>query len=401
MSIHPLHKLINLRKSTPEGITALYLNTALRTMAVSLVGIFFPVFLFLKTQEHFGQGIKIGLYGVIIYYLLWRMLIMIYLIPTSKVLSKVGYRWSMFISSVLLILQLLLFSIADHFFWLIPFITIIHALQSSFYWLSYRSLFTKDGAMSHLGEEVGTSAIIGQIASVAGPALGGIIITLWGFSSLFIVALIVVIFSGIPFFFMQRHKKNSPATISSVISWLKVKEHRNEEISFLGRRIDEMTYGIFWPIFVFLIAGTYEKQGLVASLGLVASTVMVYLAGKIFDKKHSLGVYKFGVIISTFLWTIKAFIKTFSQLIFIEVSTGTLSPFYWVTYDSLLYERARDESDNVLTFMVSRMMMVSVSLFIVAGFALLVASYSWRFFGIFGLAAVGTLLTIFMWEGEK
>jgi MFS family permease len=398
MSIHPLHKLIHLRKNTPEGITALYLNTALRTIAISLVGIFLPVYLFLKTQEHFGQGIQIGLYGVIVYYLLWRIFIVIYLIPTSKILSKIGYRWSMFISSILLILQLFLFSLSVNFYWLIPFISIIHGLQSSFYWLSYRSLFAKDGAMSHLGEEVGTSAILGQMASVAGPALGGIIITLWGFSSLFIVALVVVVFSGVPFFFMQHHKRNSPATVSSVISWLKDKKHRNEEVSFLGRRIDDMTFGIFWPIFVFLVVGTYEKQGLVASLGLVASTAMVYLAGKIFDKKHSLKVYKLGVFVSAFMWLVKVFVRTFNQLIFVEITTSTLSPFYWVTYDSLLYERARDEGDSVLTFMVSRMIMVSVSLFIVAGFALLVASYSWRFFGIFGLAALGTLLAKFMWE---
>jgi MFS family permease len=197
---------------------------------------------------------------------------------------------------------------------------------------------------------------------------------------------------------MQHHKRNSPATVSSVISWLKDKKHRNEEVSFLGRRIDDMTFGIFWPIFVFLVVGTYEKQGLVASLGLVASTAMVYLAGKIFDKKHSLKVYKLGVFVSAFMWLVKVFVRTFNQLIFVEITTSTLSPFYWVTYDSLLYERARDEGDSVLTFMVSRMIMVSVSLFIVAGFALLVASYSWRFFGIFGLAALGTLLAKFMWE---
>jgi hypothetical protein len=107
------------------------------------------------------------------------------------------------------------------------------------------------------------------------------------------------------------------------------------------------------------------------------------------------------VIASAIMWSVKAFVKTFRQMLFVEITTSTLSPFYWVTYDSLLYERARDEGDNVLTFMVSRMVMVSVSLFVIAGAAFLVAPYEWRFYALFGLAALGTLLTMFMWERGK
>ena len=400
MHVYPLEKFIHLRKDTPDGITAIYLNTTLRTLALSLVGIFIPVFIFVQTQRVFGEGIAIGLYGVIVYYLIWRLVVLFLVIPASLIISKIGFRWCLLLSALLLAVMLFLFSLTTIYFWVIILAAIIHGMQAAFYWLSYRSLFVKDGVLGRLGEEVSINAILSRVVAIGGPALGGIIIATWGFSYLFWIALVIVVFSGLPFFFMRYHRRNKQATLSSVINWLKVKKHRNEEISFIGRNIEGFVYAIFWPLFIFLVVGSYEKQGLVVSLGLVAGAIVILFAGRIFDKKYSFKAYRFGVIWVSVMYLARIFVNSLGKLVMIQVAHDMASPIYWVTFDSLIYERAREENNQVLTFMASRMIMVSVALFIVLGFAALIAAYEWRFSGLWILASIATLFTLTMWEGK-
>ncbi|MFC1710420.1 hypothetical protein ACFL0F_02045 [Patescibacteria group bacterium] len=400
MHVYPIEKLIHLKKNTPDGITAIYINTTLRTLALSLVGIFVPVFIFMQTQETFGEGIAIGLYGVAIYYLVWRLIVVLMVIPASSLVSKIGFRWCLLLSSLSLAILLFLFSLVTNNFWVLGIAVFVHAIQTSLYWLSYRSLFVKDGIMGHLGEEVGTNAILAKFAAIGGPALGGLIIAVWGFSYLFWIALVIVLISGLPYFFMRYHERNSTATLSSVIKWLKVKEHRNEEVSFIGRNIEGFISTTFWPIFVFLIVGAYEKQGLVASLGLVVGAITTLFAGRMFDRKRSLKAFRFGVIWVSIMYFVRIFVNTLGKLVMVQIANDIASPFYWITFDSLVYERAREEDGQVLTFMVSRMIMVSVALIAVMGFAILVAKYDWRFSGMWIFASIATLFTLTMWEGK-
>lgn len=401
MLVYPLNKLIHLRHNTPDGIAAIYINSMLRTLAISLVGTFLPVFLFLETQRVFGQGIHIGFYGIIFYFLLQRLVVTTLLIPTGKFISKFGFRWSIFFGNIFLAVVLGLFSLADKFFWVVPIAAVVSGFQISLYWLSRRTLFARDGILSNLGREVGLLTVSTRIASIAGPVLGGVIITIWGFSALFIIALIIVILSGVPFFFMSKHEHKISVSLVGVVEWLKNKKNRNEELSFLGRHVDSFVYALFWPVFIYMILGDFEKQGLAVSLGLVASTVVVYLAGRVFDKKHSERVFRFGVFANSAMWILRGLIKSFGQLVAVETSANAISPFYWVTFDSLVYERARDEDEEVMVFMIGRKLVVSLALFVVISVAFIVAKSSFRFWVLWVMAALGTLSTVFMWEKRK
>jgi len=312
-----------------------------------------------------------------------------------------GFRWSIFAANMCLIVLLALLSFANDVIWVIPIAAVLHGLQNPLYWLSYRSLFATEGVLSNLGREVGFSAITTQMAGIAGPVLGGVIITVWGFPSLFIVALIIVVMSGVPFFLMPKHKHTYSASFKDVIEWLKKPKHRNEELSFLGRRIDDFVLTLFWPIFVFLILGDFEKQGLLASLGLIASALMVYIAGRVFDTKHSYKAYRFGVVANSIIWLLRGFGRNLGQLLMVETSANAVSPFYWVTYDSLLYERAREKDEKIIVFMMGRHLVINIAMIIVLLTAFLVARYDFRFWALWLIASLGTLSTLYMWEKKK
>ncbi len=401
MHRYSLLKLLHLRSRTPDGIVAIYVNSSLRTLAISLVGVFFPVFVFLRTQDVYGENIIKGLYGVIVYYFIVWLIVLATTLPAAKFLAKWGFRRTVFISNLFLILMFILFTLASRFFWILPLAAVVQGIMTPLYWLAYHTLFAQDGVLSHLGEEMGVVMLSRRMAAIAGPAVGGLIITIWGFPVLFSIALVVVIFSGIPFLFMHHHIQHFSVSWKGVQYWLKRADHRNEKVGIFGRFIDERMHVIFWPIFVYLVVGVFSHQGLVESLSLVFGSISVYLAGRYFDKVHSLKLFRMGVFGTVAAVLVRGFSRTFGQLILLNSVKTVLSPYYWLTFDSLVYERARRKGEMVLSFMVARELIISVATLFSLVLVAFIVPFAWRFWGIWLIASGGILASLVMWEKKK
>ena len=140
---------------------------------------------------------------------------------------------------------------------------------------------------------------------------------------------------------------------------------------------------------------------LIATIATLAWGVGSMAMGGSYDKKHSEGVFKIGVIATSLMWIVRGFAQTLNQLILVDASAGAVSPFYWVTFDSLLYERSREKGEEVILFMVGRMLVVSLGMFIVLATLALFARHPMRFWVMWTLALTATLSTVFMWEKHK
>ncbi len=197
---------------------------------------------------------------------------------------------------------------------------------------------------------------------------------------------------------MPHHERKSPVSFSDVKAWFRARSHKNEIWAIFGRFVDEKTSILIWPIYMYLIVGTYERQGLVASLAMIFSLIAVYLAGKLFDRKHSRLLFNASVGLASLAWIIRGLVRTFGQLIFIESGINTVTPFYWVPFDSLTYRRAKARGERVLTFMVSRILLSSMATFAVLIVVLIFAASSFRFWAVWVLAAASVLFSSVMWE---
>lgn len=401
MNHYSLERLIHFSGSTPDGIRAIYINTALRKFGLSLVGIFFPVFIFLETQKLFGESLTYGFYGVIAYFFLMQFVKFVITIPTAKFLNTYGFRKTIALSSVFLITLLILLMFAETYFVLLFVIALVHAFSTSFYWLSYHTLFAGDGLVDNLGKEVGVQKIIERISNISGPLLGGIIITIWGFQALFGVALVVVVISTIPFFFMGKHKHKEKVSWKVVSKWFGNKEHRNEIVGILGRQIDDKAVSLFLPLFAFLIVGTFAKQGLVESVSLVLGTISVYVAGKVFDKKRSRKIFEFGVISTSFFTLVRGFAQTFGQLLVLGGLRRIVSPFYWVNFDTLWYRKSRYDDESALMFAVINQIVAAFATFIVLAVALVFTGSEMRFWSLWILSVIGVIMASSLWRKGK
>jgi len=401
MKSSPLNQFLLLKKNTPSGVIAIYLNIAIRTAALSLVNIFIPVYLFLKAQSYFGNNIIIGLYGVIAYYFIDRLIAFIFTIPAAQFIAHFGFRISVSLSNFFLILTFIFLNASAHNPIYFVFAAVSSGIVTPFYWIAYHTVFAEDGLVNNFGQEISEANIIGSMAYAVGPALGGIVIVFYGFPVLFVFALLIILLSGLPFLFVPSlPKKNHQVSYSKTLEWLKNPSHQNEEIAYFGRHALEIVGGIFYPIFMFLIAESFGKIGFLASISFFLGTFATYFAGKIYDKNKGPRLLKLGSLITFFIWLGRSFVTQFWQLATLDLSMKSFGAFYSIPFDSMIYQRSRGKNENVLTFITAREIIVSFVYFLTFLIVGLIIPFDWRWKGIFGLAALGSLLSIKMWEKE-
>lgn len=401
MKSYPLNQFLLLKKNTPSGVFAIYLNIAIRTTALSLVDIFIPVYLFLEIQKRFGFNVIIGLYGVGLYFFLERFVTLIFTVPAAKFIARFGFRLSVTLSNFLLIFTLFALNLAaqNPIFFFVAAVT--GGLLTPFYWIAFHTLFAEDGLVNNFGDQISKANIINSLTYAIGPALGGIIIALYGFSVLFVFSLLIILLSGLPFLFVPSlPKKNHQVSYSKILTWLTNPHHQNEEIAYVGRHLFAVIGLIFYPIFMYLITDNFEKIGLLTSISFFIGIIATYFAGKAYDKQKGSGLLKFGSLITFFIWLGRGFVAQFWQLAALDLSMKSFGAFYSVPFDSMIYRRSRGKHENVLTFITAREIIISFVYFLTFILIGLVIPFDWRWKGIFGLAALGSLLSIKMWEKE-
>jgi MFS family permease len=207
--------------------------------------------------------------------------------------------------------------------------------------------------------------------------------------------------SGLPFFFLPHHKMKTPISLSGLFEWLRRPEHRNEIISIFGRSIEEKVSLTFYPIFIFFIVGTYTKQGFMAAASMAVGTVAVFLAGKFMDRPGNRKRFLFGVVGTSLIWPLKFLARTFGSLLALDVISSAISPFYWVNFESLVYKDVRKNDESSLMFMTARLVVTGLAYLTVLVVVLVTAFTRYNFLILFTLAAFGSLLSYYIWEGKN
>src|SRR3989344_4781939 len=158
---------------------SLYVVHSIRFFAMSLLGIFLPIYVYEITQS---------LLWVILFFLVWSVAILVFLEILGKTLfSKISLKNILILSLGLLMVKyyFLLEGRYNEIFLL--YAGILGGIVTVMYWVPYDTLFTrkfKDGT-KHFGRENSKNDILLKLSGALAPLLGGAIITLYGFSWLF------------------------------------------------------------------------------------------------------------------------------------------------------------------------------------------------------------------------
>lgn len=305
----------------------------MRAFALSLAGIFIPIYLYKLGYSFTTIFFFYGILGLVTAF---------FILVSVKVFSKVGLKHCMLISIPFLIILFVLLYTLETFEWNPLLLSLAFGIHLAFFWVPYHIDFAKFSDRKQRGKEVGFSKIAASIFSALGPLAGGLILAFFGFHVLFIVVVLSLIGSIIPLFLT----KEIPQPFSFSLKKFFHRQKLKEVLGFIGHGAEMRLGWVVWPlfIFIFILKEEYISLGAISSFALFSGMIFTFFIGKLSDTQKRKKILRIGAGGNAIVWVIKSFIVTPFQVIIADVLYGATQVTMQVPFDSMSYDKARRRS---------------------------------------------------------
>lgn len=351
-----LHHLIH--RPRLDGFSALTINYLLMQLAVEMVGSFGVLFVW-----QLGRDWRQGLFLILLFFGFQRIVVGLSLLPIGYLYSRIQHQWIMAAAQGMLIAKLWILSRAAVVSGQpIPYgmLFLAFALGGVYigaYYVGFHSLFLFDSQEKNVGKDIGLIDMLGRFSGIIAPLFAGIIVERFGFSVMFIVAMVLLAFSNIPLFLMRhRHISVSPVSIRSVADLLKHEPHFSLSTYFW--LVEDSIGSFFWPVFLILVLKNYATFGAVGSIVMIVSSVMVYLSGYLYDKRPLRRIFPAAAAASSLMWVVRFLSTTPVTVGVADVVHRLISPVWWMKISR--YGLAVGERVDRMTFSVAHETMVTL-----------------------------------------
>lgn len=382
-----------------SGVRALYLNNLLRGMAGSMVGIFFPAYVFLWGFE--TGGLILGFRVLILSLVVERGLIFFLAGPLGRLVNRIGFKMSILLSCFLLSIWFILPAIFERSLPLIIVLSVVAGILIPIYWLARLSILSLDGDKNDYGGEVSFLSLLDHVSSILGPFVGGVLVATSGFGLLFAAATFISLLAAVPILFVGDYKIEDGISVQGFKKWLGNRKERHLHWSFIGQGLANTVDTNFWPLYVYLLVGSFTILGTLTSITFALSAVTIYLAGRVFDKKRALGgtedekEYTSATIFLGLLTLLRPLLNSVLGLASFDAVFRMSLPFWAIDYDAYLYTAGK-RAKSVLEFFTYREVVYSFSRVVGPLLLLLFVGTNYFWWMVFGMGAVGTMMTLGM-----
>jgi len=342
--MHKMHRLVKLK----DELNEIYLNQIIQTLAVSLIGIFIPIYLF---------EIGFDLIMIINYYMVFSLGVIFFSFLTAKISARIGLKHTIFLSTIPLITIYILLQFLGHYnmyslFYLIP---IIQGMWSSLYWIPLHSEFVKNSHKLHEGNEIGNLLAFPKLVATFAPFFGAVILKAMGFDVLFIMVIALIMLSVAPLFLTGDSKKRFNFDMEK-FRWILPK---NLHIHLFAEGILFVVEVLIWPLLVYFLFRDIMGIGILAtitSIGVIAFTFVVSRYANTASNKRNL--MRIGGIFYGLVLVARAFVTNMSEVYILSFLGGIFSTMIAIS----IYARFCDEArqGNILGANITRHMWLGI-----------------------------------------
>ncbi len=316
----------------------IYFLLAMRSLSLSLIGIFLPLYLFVELGYTFDQ--------VIYFYLAFILLFGIGQFIATKVVSRFGTKHSMITSVPFLIIALfftMFLGTYPSFFYLAA---LFHGMHAAFFWVGFHIDAVLQGKKRDFGKESAVISAVTMLPSVAGPIIGGLILLFFSFNVLFILSCIAIAVSFIPLLFSKEVYAKHNLDISSFFD----KKHLKYFFGYFAQGVGYTAANVFWPLFIFTILGEYISVGIYGTLVTFFMVFVTLLLGKLSDEGKNGLIMEISAIFNSVFWILKVFVSTLSQVFVIGSMRSIAFHGIEVPFLAKTYAKAKKKHIGLLLF---------------------------------------------------
>lgn len=333
---YDIHRVFHFLRN--RELNELYASIAIRSFAISLIGIFIPIYLY-----QIGYSFSL----IFFFFALTAFFKALFIFPSAKISYKIGLKHSMLLSMPFLIIFFVLMFSLERFNWPLWFITIFLGIHTALFWFSYHTDFSKFSKRKSRGKQVGAAKVVAALASVLGPLAGGIILTFFGFKVLFVLVSFLLIASTFPLFLSKEVYEPLEFSLKGFFRKQKIKN----VLAYMGNGIESRIGTIIWPLFVFIFifSEKYVSLGALSSVALTFSVLSTFVISK-FSNLNLKNLIKGGAILNSVVWFAKSFVVTPIQVFISDAFYGISATSMYISFDALSYNKANKRNRaNIIT----------------------------------------------------
>ena len=386
MSNH--HFLRIIKSFLPTGasyqVRELYLSSMIINFAIAMASIFEPIYLY-----------KIGfsLSEIIIFFLGVYVLYLFVLPFGAKFALRFGYEKAMMLGTPFWAAYFIFLFFADTSIYFLVLAGFLLVLQKTFYWPGYNADFARFGKDTQRGREVSNMIAIISLTYIVGPFLGGIIISLWGFQIMFVIASILILASNLPLLVTPEKFKASRFSYKDSFKRLFYKENRRNFFALLGFG-EEFVFVVIWPIFIFTVLNDFFSVGTLVALATFVTTLTLMFVGKLTDKGSSnikRSILKIGSIFTSLSWLLRLLVQGGLGVFMVDTLARVSKYVVDVPLLAMIYEYAGDTSVmKTMMFLEMTLVIAKIAVMVLSLIVLMFVAES--FVAIFVISALMSLL---------
>lgn len=316
-------------------IRVLYVGEALRTFAVGLIAVFEPIYLYLIFKQYL---FSVPAAWVLLYYAFVYVLYVPLALLAVRLIYRLSFRFAVSLSFLAIFLYYPALFLArlegPVFLFLALGLLLVHM---ACFWPIYHIVFTRSSIDGHRGEALGRLFIVTMLAGALGPALGGFLLSWFGYPLLFLCVLIGVVLAFIPYLVVgDRETYHGFRDLASAVQR---PTNRKGFLAFIGEGVESSSSIILWPLFLFLIAVSYKALGIITMSSLFLSLVATYVVSRISDRRGRRTLLVFGAPFVALSWIIRTATVSPMTAFFSNAFAGAVRPFAQVPFSVYFYDR--------------------------------------------------------------
>jgi len=377
----------------------LYALITVRNLSNKLTMFFLPLFLFdlgkslnfsfLASLSEFQRGILL----IAFTYFLIRFLTVILSIPIAQIISKIGLERGLSVGAILYTLMTLALFFATKNPLFIFVVSVIDGFQIPFFWSSYHTIFSRNALKSNVGKDLGFVNTLINLVAMVSPAIGGMIITTFGFQALFIVGLGISLIAIFFTFKMKNEKIKDEVSFKEFSAWIGEKRYKRLALSFFGKYINDATL-VVWPLYVMILLGSVEKVGFLYTTSIFLAMILSFFIGSYLDKvKKARKPFLLSGGMLAALWFVRTQIISVWTIAVVDMLDKLTSNFHWLFFNRLWMIRSK--GSQALSFFVYRELLLSICAVVFWWvFASFFIAFPLGWQGLFVFAALGVMLSL-------
>jgi hypothetical protein len=224
--------------------------------------------------------------------------------------------------------------------WNIWLLAVVSGLSSSLSWISYHIDFSKAKHKKTTSLELSRMQALMTVSGAVAPFVGGLLATQYNISLSFTIAMAFLVLASFPLF------RTGEPHIARELDMKKIdtKKIRKDLIGAFGVGQHFANLYEVWPLFIFLIVGTYESVGSLESLSLLIAVFTTLYIGRKVKSTNRHKILERGGLIEGTLWFLRSFTQTIFHVLSFNILHAFVSPLVRIPYFSEMYMHTDEES---------------------------------------------------------